>query len=94
MKKKIMKLAISRLPESFHLDKEDLEYDPSLYDLENLRKKCVEQIGVARKYSRKTQKERKQKRQKSKEQIKEPEPEVAVLNRIMQTGRPNDNQHY
>ena len=47
--KKIVKLAIKKLPESFFIDKEDLDLEPELYDLAKLQRRCVERIGVVRK---------------------------------------------
>ena len=49
IRKKIVKLAIKKLPVAFFIDKEDLDLEPELYYISKLRRRCVERIGVVRK---------------------------------------------
>ena len=54
--KKIIKLAVKKLPTTFFIDKEDLDLEPELYDIPKLRRRCVERIGVVRKQQKSAKK--------------------------------------
>ena len=52
IKKKIAKLAVKRIPKDFLIEVEDLEVNPSLYDLDTLKDLCMERIVMVRKQRR------------------------------------------